>query len=81
MRDWEQRLKVAVPGFVPSADDPLGPTLRAHEQRRAGALQALEALARKEALARPALLHVRSGQVLGGCRAPGGVGSGSRPTP
>jgi hypothetical protein len=82
VRDWEQRLKAAVPDFVASASDPLGAAMRAHERRRGEALAALEALARKEAVARPAVEQVRSGsERIRQCPAPTDSGAGSLPTP
>jgi hypothetical protein len=82
VHEWEQRLKAALPAFGPYAADPLGATVRAHGQRRAGAVQALEVLARKERIARPALQHAKAdAEAHRLCPVPRGVGSGSRPTP
>jgi hypothetical protein len=61
---WEQRVRAAMPGFAPSSAEPLGPRLRAREPARAAALAALTALARREALARPALDLARAPRPL-----------------
>ena len=74
-------IALAILVVVSAVLEEIGPAVRAHGQRRQDALATLEALARKEALARPALAQARSGAGVRLCPAPPGVGAGSRPTP